>query len=228
MILPGPGWNHTDGPELLNCTFTENWFKFVLSYQRLVWCCQALLCIYHQRNNRYQQELEWKAVDWAWEFKEVFLLVVLLLFDQRQNTRDEPVVLEPPCPWANSSSHFAPCWYFADWADQGTDPDNVSDKSAVELIGRRSWASSEIRDGDAFKKAPTKGPLLMRRVVVRCIFPTWLSSFPSVMNAAGWKMFWNFYSLCLLSFSENELQVCNKLQKIYIKWNFVGKHFCSQ
>lgn len=29
------------------------------------------------------------------EFKEVFLLVVVLLFDQRQNTRDEPVVLEP-------------------------------------------------------------------------------------------------------------------------------------
>jgi len=29
------------------------------------------------------------------EFKEVFLLVVVLLFGQRQNTGDEPVVLEP-------------------------------------------------------------------------------------------------------------------------------------
>lgn len=29
------------------------------------------------------------------EFKEVFLLVVVLVFDQHQNTRDELVVLEP-------------------------------------------------------------------------------------------------------------------------------------
>lgn len=71
IILPEPGRSRTDRSEWLNCTFSENWFKFVLSYQRLVWCCQAVLCIYHQRNNRYQQELEWKPVDGGGEGRGV-------------------------------------------------------------------------------------------------------------------------------------------------------------
>lgn len=70
----------TDRADQLNCTFSENWFKFVLSYQRLVWCCQAALCIYHQRNNRYQQELEWKAVDWGGEGSSKKFFFLLLFF----------------------------------------------------------------------------------------------------------------------------------------------------
>lgn len=85
-------------------------------------------------------------------------------FDQRQSTRDEPVVQEPWCHWANSSSHFVPCWYFVHYNKgisgqiQTTWEINMQ-WSWWALIGPGWWTFSvatEIRDDDPFKRAPTK------------------------------------------------------------------------
>lgn len=71
------------------------------------------------------------------EFKEVFLLLLLvLLFDQRQNTRDEPVVFGALMSLSKQLEPLCPMLVFCklQQGDQWTDPDNVSDKHAVELM----------------------------------------------------------------------------------------------
>lgn len=62
----------------------------------------AVLCIYHQRNNRYQQELVWKALDWGgeWSSKKFFFL---FFFFSLTGTWDKPVDLEFWCLCEN-------CW----------------------------------------------------------------------------------------------------------------------
>lgn len=72
---------------------------------------------------------------WGGEFKEVFLHVVLL-FDQRQNTRDEPVVFGAFMSLSKQLEPLCPMLVFCklQQEDQWTDPDNVSDKHAVELM----------------------------------------------------------------------------------------------
>lgn len=114
MILPKPGRSHTDRPERLNCTFSENWFKFVLSYQRLVWCCQAVLCIYHQRNNRYQQELEWKAVDWGGErsSKKFFFLLLFFFLTNARTQGMNQSLWSLDVPEQTVRATFVLCWYF--------------------------------------------------------------------------------------------------------------------
>lgn len=108
------------------------------------------------------------------EFKDSFL--PRLLFDLRQNRRDEPLVWEPSCRWANSQSHSVQYWYFvnSNKGDQWTDPDNASDKYAELMNTDRAWLMDIFwvhwnQRRWSVQKSSNKGPLLETHVSVRLI-----------------------------------------------------------
>lgn len=119
------------------------------------------------------------------EFKDGFL--PRLLFDLRQNTRDEPLVWEPSCRWANSQSHSVQCWYFvnSNKGDQWMDPDNASDKYAELMNTDRArlmdifWVHWNRRRWSV-QKSSNKGPLLETHVSVR-LNCDWGVGFPAVV-----------------------------------------------
>lgn len=112
-------------------------------------------------------------------------------FDQRQSTRDEPVVQGPWCRWANSSSHFVPCWYFVNYnkgisAQIQTTWEINMQWSWWTLTGPGWWTFSvatEIRDDDPTKlQAPTKA--LCWRLMspsASCLCSDWAVHFPAAV-----------------------------------------------
>lgn len=128
------------------------------------------LCIYHQRNNRYQQELEWKAVHRGRAstskafFFFVFLLLVVLL--DHKNVGDELAVFAL-MSLSKQPELLGPMVVFSKLQEEGMSG-WIQTRCAIKqvegpmnTIGSRRWwtfsASTETRDDLLFKRAPTKG-----------------------------------------------------------------------